>query len=971
MGGKGGAGGSKIYDYYGTIAGAVCAGPVDELVAIIVDGRTVWPKATTWASGQSITAGQLRLWMGVVYKALLTHTTSAGDKPPNATYWVRYTLERASSANPAPLTIEGYGAAYLYWGTSTQTLDSTGEATLTTKGHPPYRRQCFIVLKDFLFGRERTSAPNIEVIVRKKPAQSVVTGGPAGLSDGQANCIAALADLYTDPIFGAGLTPDVPGGPDSTSWQSAATALHSVASQAAISPLLTGAKTLRQITADLLAYCDGWVRFRGDGEIEAGQFSHNSAPPTFTAATTIDHNDLIEEVSYTADGWATTSNQTQVRFNDRERSYKDGSVAVVSGYNLTVTGEPRTSKLDRPWITRRQQATDHAGEWQKINGEPRISGTLVVRLEKAASIRPGDLFLLTHDALSISIVCKCIGKDLAQPPAGRATIRFENDRASAPLPYGPTSIPADGSAFPENETLDYRQIFQPPPLMIDGTTDATIVPLIGRRSPSGDVTIGANVWLRRSDASGFYLLGSIQQFAILGLLSQNYDGFTTYSSASRSRASNVATVTLGTTHQLKIGMIVQCNDFTDATFNGVVTVASVPSNTSFTYANPGSAVSTTADTTGVVDCLYDDLNETFHFSPAGSMNSADVAKMLQTQTEDAINDNALLAIIINDSDDKDFEIFTVREMRLGTGESFYRLKVRRQRFGTKKRAAVAGDTVWIAYRSDLVPMYHDSFLGYLTDLATATFRCQSVNAESVADLTDTTVCPDTSYTFADPYAPIITFNSVKAGTTEITNFGTDYSTTTDFTIRATLTDASADMVEIRMFARLGNKDLPLFSQSFTPSSQQVISTTFRIPTTGDWRIFLSGRDVSGRIKQKELTAGGGSSTVTLKIGVGTGSTLVASPTTTKYPGGYTARFLTVPLACSTAGATIKYSLVTMGAAPGAYSTYSAALTVEVGYQVGKTIYAYAEKSGMTTSDIVAFDYWQEIPTYLPPGTQPP
>ena len=33
---KGGDAGSKLYDYYGTIAGVVCAGPVDELVAILV-----------------------------------------------------------------------------------------------------------------------------------------------------------------------------------------------------------------------------------------------------------------------------------------------------------------------------------------------------------------------------------------------------------------------------------------------------------------------------------------------------------------------------------------------------------------------------------------------------------------------------------------------------------------------------------------------------------------------------------------------------------------------------------------------------------------------------------------------------------------------------------------------------------------------------------------------------------------------
>ncbi len=41
-GGKGGSKSGGAKDYYGSIAGLVCAGPVDELVAIIVDGKTVW-----------------------------------------------------------------------------------------------------------------------------------------------------------------------------------------------------------------------------------------------------------------------------------------------------------------------------------------------------------------------------------------------------------------------------------------------------------------------------------------------------------------------------------------------------------------------------------------------------------------------------------------------------------------------------------------------------------------------------------------------------------------------------------------------------------------------------------------------------------------------------------------------------------------------------------------------------------------
>ena len=60
--GKDSGGGGKSYDYFGDIAGIVCAGPVDELLAILVDGHTVWPTSTAWAAGQTIAVGDLRLF---------------------------------------------------------------------------------------------------------------------------------------------------------------------------------------------------------------------------------------------------------------------------------------------------------------------------------------------------------------------------------------------------------------------------------------------------------------------------------------------------------------------------------------------------------------------------------------------------------------------------------------------------------------------------------------------------------------------------------------------------------------------------------------------------------------------------------------------------------------------------------------------------------------------------------------------
>jgi len=968
--GKGGGAGSKLYDYYGTLAGVVCAGPVDELVAIIVDGRTVWPTATAWAVGQTVALNDLRQSFGVVWKATQAHTTSNVNKPPASTHWVRYSLVRTvgpSATNPYPLTVTGYGAAYFYWGTDDQVLDTVGEARLAANGHPPYRRQAVLVLKDFLFGRERTSAPNVEVVVRRKPNQTMLTGDPAALIDGQANPVAAMADLYTDPVFGAALTPDTPGGPDTTTWQSAANAIQTSIDETGISPVLTQAKSLRQITADLLAYCDGWVRFSAAGEIEAGRFPHNAAPPTFTDATTIDYHDLIDEVSYTADGWATTYNQTQVKFNDRERSYRDGSVAVVSGYNLTVTGEPRTAKIDRPWITRRTQASEHAAEYQKIVGEPKLSGSLVVRAEKAANIRPGDLFLLTHDALSISVVCRCIGKDIAQPPAGRATIRFESDRASAPVPFAPTGAADEGSAYPDNETLSIQQFFQPPPTMFEGDTDAAVVPLIARTSP---VTTSANVWLRKDDASGFYGLGSIDQFAIHGTIQASWSYYSRATST-RSRSTNVATIVTSAAHNLATGDVVTIYGFVDATFDGVFTVT-VINSTTFTYPNTGSFVSTTTDTAGTVTTGNEDNTENLRVTLDAGTVGADLSKMLDTQTEDAINDNAVYVVIFKDSDRKVFEVCTLRAMRIISGDSFYRLKVRRARYGTETRTAAIGDKVWIGYRTDIAPMTHNSFVGYLEELSTATFRLQAANAESVADLSNTTLCPNISYTFADPYAPTTTFTSVQKLTnvtantwTEITDFTGHFETTDRFRVEASLVDLSGDLTAARLYAKNGSSELTLWSASYTESSTQKITAEFTIPTKGAWQVFMAGIDKSGRIRIKQLTAGGGSESVTINIKPN--NTETSAPSFTPPGIGFRANQfpITVTLKTTTAGAQIKYSIVDLGQPAGTF-TNVAATTATVVVGRNKRLWAKADVGGAHESILLLHEYYIEIDDYYPP-----
>lgn len=130
-----------------------------------------------------------------IWKCILAHDALPNTRPPNGTYWVRYIVDRGSNPNPFPFTINNIGQGYLYWGTDTQTLDAVGEKILALTGHPPYRNQVVLVIVNCLLG-SRPSAPNIEVILRRKPNQTVITGDAAELDEGgQANPLPSIPEL--------------------------------------------------------------------------------------------------------------------------------------------------------------------------------------------------------------------------------------------------------------------------------------------------------------------------------------------------------------------------------------------------------------------------------------------------------------------------------------------------------------------------------------------------------------------------------------------------------------------------------------------------------------------------------------------------------------------------------------------------------------------------------------------------------
>lgn len=1034
--GKGGGDSGKAHDYFGSIAGVVCAGPVDELVAVIIDGKLAWPSAPIWESGKDYVVGDLRHYAFRVWRCNTAHTSAGGNAPPDLTKWTSYSVARADQPNPYPFSIESWGQAYLYWGTVDQVLANpdpvpddpiatvsrarqshvarivtatphglttgqhvtvsgfsfpnagyniadvvveviddttliynnpgtnqvttadatglitpivveTGETVLAANGHPPYRRQAVLVLKDFLFGRERTTAPNVEVVVRRKPNQTLIDGDAAALdADGQANPVCVAAELLTDPVFGLA-QPD--SFCDAATWQALADDLAADSARTYISPVLDRAQTARSLLANLLAYYDGWARFNAAGAVEVGRFLHDEAPPAFTAATTIDYNDLVEEIAWDANGWPDTANQTYVRFSNRDRAFKNDSAPYVSSWNMAVTGDPRPLNIERPFITRPQQASTHAAEWGKVAAEPGIAGTLIVRAEKAASIKPGDLFLLTHDAAAMSIVCRCTQKTLAKPPAGRVTLRFQSERAIAQIPYQPTRSEPGGSAFPLPEEIEMFQIVQPPPALVGGQ-DFQIVILAARTSA---VTIGLRPWLRRDDGALFFPLGEQRQWAVYGTLSQDYDLPASSATASRARDDDVATIVTTAAHGLSSGQHVQITGLAGADYDATDVVITVVDATTFTYPNEGADEGTTVDADGTVIPLDDDDSETLQLDLDPRVRQPDLDKISQTQTVDAINDANLLVWVFDAADATQFEIMALKAIRLDDG--VYKLQVRRGRFGIGKRAFVTDDRVFILFRGDLVGYTADKFAGYAQTGATATFRLQSFNAAGEGDLSDSDICPDIEFTFSDPYAPTASWQILLVNGADLTDFTDSYLPTDEFEFTFELRDANSDLLDARLVARLGAMELPpIWHDAFAPSGTKVGSTgKFTLPD-GEWRILLVVRDAANRVVEVPLTPVGGGAEVTLLILASMGT--VATPVAAPHGGTYVTYPKSVVLTCSTAGATIEYQIVALyGALGGGWSTYTGPISVGR----NRTLYARATKVAMTDSAVIAEHYSYE------------
>jgi hypothetical protein len=405
MGGKK-SGGAKSYDYFGTIAGAVCWGEVD-LLAVLVDGKAVW-------EGEA---------------------APSGDSPTNLT-----------SAMPAKYFLGSGSYFKFYHGTDGQSADAALSAN-----HPGYRGVAYFVAKGFLFGREKTTAPNVELIVRRRPVVDVDLIGSAQVDlddDGQANPVAALAEILTS-VHGARISP---ARLDSASWQAAAEYAAADKPRRYVSALVSESRDLRKTATELLAMVDGVLYWTA-----AGKLGVKIAAPGVTPedAATITRAMMTEPPKWRSGAWGDVPTTAVVRYYDGGAKFKKRDEIAHNLVSLRMRGEDDAKEFDLPHVTRRTQAAGWAAEMMRRSVNPPVTVEVSARAETVAGIDPGDKVWVdiqpesasTDAALALAVVT-----EVRTHPENPTKISLAVDPLSSVGVYSPTH------ATPGETELDVEEL---------------------------------------------------------------------------------------------------------------------------------------------------------------------------------------------------------------------------------------------------------------------------------------------------------------------------------------------------------------------------------------------------------------------------------------------------------------------------------------------------------------------------------
>jgi hypothetical protein len=461
---KGGAAKSK--NYYGTVAGAVCWGPLDYLTAVIHNGGYLW-------------------------QGSLTLTADVTDLT-------------GSIADPSLIGAGGY--LKLYRGTATQTADPA------LVGHSPYKDTVLLVGKNLFFGQDSGTAPNLQIIGGRLPRvpTSIVASADNVMDDGQINPIAALAEFLLDER-GAGVPQ---ASFDASSWLSAAHWAFLNKDFAFCSPLITEQMSVSEVARRLLEPISGFIRWSPAGKLTCKIYEWGVDPG---GLVTIDAQTWVRKPKFVFGDWTEIPTEYLVSFTDRAFDYQENSVLVPNARAAQIRQVDDQRRLDRPDITRAGQANRHAVEVARRLGTAPSTVSGKLRGPIIASILPGDKVRVDVDpepgGAGLSQLCRVLS--IKRDRSDEATVKLQTDNLLPATVYQPSyTIPTT----PTEVALPLQNyIGVPLPPNAFGWPPA--VGLLASR-PAQNI-VGFEAFFGPSHAGAFSSLGQQPGFAVRATLSSN------------------------------------------------------------------------------------------------------------------------------------------------------------------------------------------------------------------------------------------------------------------------------------------------------------------------------------------------------------------------------------------------------------------------------------------------------------------
>jgi hypothetical protein len=345
-----GKGGSqyKAYYYYGTVLGAVCRGPVSALKSVVVDGVE-----------------------------LLSATVNRIGTEDSRDFTATITAKEPTFLHSKK------GRAVIFWGTQTQNI---GAVIPSLNKHPGYRGVCVVAFTGLLFGKDRTTAPNIEVVVARPPLppDGFLDAADDDLVDGEANPVAVMAEILVREM----------GTPASRlhqdSWRAVAARCRANPGRYYVSPLLREQQAARNFLLDLLGICDAAMRWRDDGTLELVPVTPGGAPPT--GALTLDARQWLEPPRLTVGSWKNDVPTTLViGCADKEARYKYREAKADHLTAWTARGGvPLVQRQELKHVARLEQAAMIAADWIRRFSSPPVKVSGKVRDAVGAGVKPGD-----------------------------------------------------------------------------------------------------------------------------------------------------------------------------------------------------------------------------------------------------------------------------------------------------------------------------------------------------------------------------------------------------------------------------------------------------------------------------------------------------------------------------------------------------------------------------------------------------